>query len=69
MPIVHAYMWEGVDDERARKIIAGITRVFTDLGTPPEAVRVIIHEIPKSRWGMAGQLASERQVGGEKKNL
>lgn len=67
MPIVHAYMWEGLDDERARKIIVGITRVFTELGIPQEAVRVIIQEIPKSRWGIAGQLASERQVEAERK--
>lgn len=61
MPLVHTYMWAGVDDETAKKIITGITRVFTDLGLPAEAVRVIIHEIPKSRWGIAGELASERK--------
>lgn len=67
MPIVHAYMWEGVADESARKIVAGITRVFTELGIPAEAVRVIIQEVSRSRWGIAGQLASERQVEKEKK--
>ncbi|MGQ9470369.1 MAG: tautomerase family protein [Candidatus Aminicenantales bacterium] len=67
MPIIHAYMWEGVDDESAQKIIAGITRVFTELGIPAEAVRIIIQEVSKSRWGIAGQLASERPVETEKK--
>lgn len=60
MPLVQTYMWAGVDDETAKKIVAGITRVFTDLGFPAEAVRVIIHEVPKSRWGIAGEPASER---------
>jgi len=61
MPLVHTFMWEGLDDETARKIIAGITRVFTEMGIPAEAVRVIIHEVPKSRWGIAGEPASERK--------
>jgi len=66
MPLVHTFMWEGLDDETARKIISGITRVFTEMGLPPEAVRVIIHEVPKSRWGIAGELASEIRAGGKR---
>jgi 4-oxalocrotonate tautomerase len=65
MPLVHTFMWEGLDDETARKIISGITRVFTEMGVPAEAVRVIIHEVPKNRWGIAGELASERKAGGK----
>jgi|YelNatPaOPRAMG01_1025707.scaffolds.fasta_scaffold152264_2 4-oxalocrotonate tautomerase len=61
MPLVHTYVWEGLDDDRAKQIILGITKVFTDLGIPAEAVRVIIQEVPKSRWGIAGELASERK--------
>jgi 4-oxalocrotonate tautomerase len=30
------------------------------LGCPPEAVTVIIDEIPKENWGAAGELCSER---------
>jgi len=68
VPLVHTFMWEGLDDETARKVVTGITRVFTDMGIPAEAVRVIIHEVPKSRWGIAGELASERKTDGKRKN-
>lgn len=68
MPLVHTYMWAGLDDETAKKIVTGITQVFTDLGLPAEAVRVIIHEVPKSRWGIAGELASERKMSSKNKS-
>ncbi|MCS7097804.1 MAG: 2-hydroxymuconate tautomerase family protein [Candidatus Methanomethyliaceae archaeon] len=60
MPIIHVYGWKGLSDEAKRKIIAGITKVFTDMGIPKEAVEVIIHEIPKESWGVGGELASEK---------
>ncbi|MCX7975055.1 MAG: tautomerase family protein [Candidatus Aminicenantes bacterium] len=61
MPLVQTYLWSGIDDETVKNIVIGITKVFTDMGFPEEAVRVIIHEVPKSRWGIAGELASERK--------
>lgn len=67
MPLVQTYLWSGIDDEKAKKIIAGITKVFIDLGYPAESVRVLIHEIPQSRWGIAGELASEKRR--EHKNI
>ena len=60
MPIVHVYLWEGRDEATIKQIIKNITKAFEDVGIPPQAVDVIIHEIPKSRWGIAGELASEK---------
>ncbi|MEM1530763.1 MAG: tautomerase family protein [Candidatus Bathyarchaeia archaeon] len=60
MPIVHVYVWKGFSVEAKRKVIAGITRVFIELGVPAEAVEVIIHEVPKNSWGVGGELASEK---------
>ncbi|MEM0015356.1 MAG: 4-oxalocrotonate tautomerase family protein [Zestosphaera sp.] len=60
MPLVHVYVWRGISDEGKEKIIAGITKVFTDLGIPPNAVEVVIHEIPKENWGVGGEQASKR---------
>lgn len=60
MPIVHVLVWEGFGEENTKKAIEGITRTFTDLGKPAEAVRVLVHEVPKSHWGIAGEPASER---------
>ncbi|MEM1619637.1 MAG: tautomerase family protein [Fervidicoccaceae archaeon] len=59
LPLVHVYLWTGASTEAKRRIIAGITKVFAELGIPPEAVEVLVHELPKENWGVAGQPASE----------
>jgi 4-oxalocrotonate tautomerase len=60
VPIIHVNVWEGFGQKPAKKAIQGITQVFVDLGIPQHAVEVVIHEIPKSHWGIAGEPASER---------
>ncbi|MEM2913629.1 MAG: 2-hydroxymuconate tautomerase family protein [Candidatus Bathyarchaeia archaeon] len=60
MPIVHVYVWSGFSSEAKRKVIAGVTNVFAELDIPPEAVEVVIHEVPKENWGIGGERASER---------
>ncbi|MFW9997833.1 MAG: 4-oxalocrotonate tautomerase family protein [Candidatus Odinarchaeota archaeon] len=59
MPIVHVHMWKGISEEKIKEIIAGITKVFVDMGIPSQAVEVIIHEIPKAHWGIDGKPATE----------
>ncbi|MGD0918181.1 MAG: tautomerase family protein, partial [Thermodesulfobacteriota bacterium] len=53
MPIVHVNVWEGFGQKNAKTVIQGITKVFVDLGIPEHAVEVVVHEIPKSHWGVA----------------
>ena len=60
MPIIHANVWEGFGEEKAKRVIQNITKVFVDLGIPIQAVEVIVHEIPKSHWGIGGEPASEK---------
>jgi len=60
MPIVHVNVWEGFGQEKAKTVIQKITKVFVDLGIPEQAVEVIVHEIPKSHWGIGGTPASEK---------
>jgi 4-oxalocrotonate tautomerase len=57
MPVVHVYMWSGVSREAKVRIVKGITKVFEELGIPPQAVEVIIQEVPKENWGIGGELA------------
>ncbi|MHA1265894.1 MAG: tautomerase family protein [Candidatus Helarchaeota archaeon] len=59
MPAVHVYMWKGLSEDAAKKIISGITNVFVELGIPPQAVEVIIQEVPKAHWGVGGKPAAE----------
>jgi len=60
MPVVHVYVWSGFSSEAKKKTIAGITKVFTEMGIPAEAVEVVIHEVPKENWGIGGEQASQR---------
>jgi len=60
MPTVHVNVWKGFGEERIKTVIEKITKVFVDLGVPVHAVEVIVHEIPKSHWGIGGEPASEK---------
>jgi 4-oxalocrotonate tautomerase len=60
MPIVHAHVWEGWGAENAKVLIEKFTHTFEELGVPREAVDIVVHETPKSHWGVGGQACSER---------
>jgi 4-oxalocrotonate tautomerase len=60
MPIVHVNVWEGSRQKNAKTVIQGVTGVIVEMGIPEHAVEVVVHEIPKSHWGIAGEPASER---------
>ncbi|MEM2106750.1 MAG: tautomerase family protein [Candidatus Bathyarchaeia archaeon] len=61
MPIVHVYVWKGFSNTAKRKVIKGVTKVFTELGIPEEGVEVVIHEDPMENWGVGGEQASESE--------
>jgi 4-oxalocrotonate tautomerase len=60
MPVVHVNVWQGFGAEKAKAVIQQITTVFVELGVPVYAVEVLVHEIPKSHWGIGGEPASEK---------
>lgn len=60
MPIIHVNVWEGFGEKKAKKVINGITKIFVDLDIPSQAIEVIVHEIPRSHWGIGGEPASEK---------
>ena len=60
MPVIHVHVWEGFGQEKAKITIQNITKVFTDLEIPAQAVEVIVHEVQKSHWGIGGEPASEK---------
>jgi 4-oxalocrotonate tautomerase len=53
-------VWKGFSSAAKKRVIAGITNVFVEMGVPREAVEVILHEVPKENWGVGGEQASER---------
>lgn len=60
MPVVHVNIWEGMEEEKVTAIIRKITDVFVELDIPEHAVEVLVHEVPKSHWGVGGEPASEK---------
>ncbi len=59
MPVVIVEMWEGRTIDQKRTIVEGITATFEQIGVPPEALQIVINDIPKHNWAIAGKLASE----------
>ncbi len=59
MPVVIVEMWEGRTVDQKRTIVEGITTTFEQIGIPPEALQIVINDIPKHNWAIAGKLASE----------
>ena len=60
MPVVIIEMWEGRTVEQKKQLAEGITSAFVKLGTPAEAVHVILKDNPKYNWATGGKLASEK---------
>ncbi|MCP3740216.1 tautomerase family protein [Rossellomorea sp. BNER] len=60
MPIAHLHILEGRSPEVKSKLILSVTKSISDsLGTNPENVRVLLHEIPKEHWGAGGVAKGE----------
>ena len=43
MPFVQVNLWSGITLENKKKIVQGITKVFTDIGIPAEAAILLLH--------------------------
>ncbi|RTE65506.1 4-oxalocrotonate tautomerase family protein [Amphritea opalescens] len=60
MPIVTVNMMEGRSDEQKERMIAEVSDALVrSLGAPIESVRVLINEMPKQHFGIAGQSAKK----------
>jgi len=56
VPIVHIQMLAGRPYERIRELMARVTdAVCAALEVPPERVRVIVSEIPRTHWAVGGR--------------
>ncbi|MDX9716379.1 MAG: 2-hydroxymuconate tautomerase [Thauera sp.] len=61
MPFAQIYMLEGRSEEQKRAVIEKVTQALVDaVGAPVENVRVWIHDVPKTNWGIAGVSAKDR---------
>ena len=63
MPIIHVNMFEGRTLDQKRKLVTSMTEaVVKSLDVKPEAVHIILHDLPKQNIAAAGVLASDRKV-------
>ncbi|MCD6431942.1 tautomerase family protein [Candidatus Bathyarchaeota archaeon] len=60
MPIVHVNVWNGFSNEAKKKVIEGVTQIFTEIGIPAEAVEIMIHKALMENWGVGGEQASKK---------
>ncbi|WP_326161085.1 4-oxalocrotonate tautomerase [Neobacillus niacini] len=62
LPIIQVNLIEGRPPEKIKALIENITdTVVETLDAPRESVRVLVTELPKTNWGIAGVPASERK--------
>ena len=56
MPIVTIGMWAGREKGVKEKLIQNVTKTVCEtVNCPPEAVIIVIEDIPKENWGQAGK--------------
>jgi 4-oxalocrotonate tautomerase len=61
MPIINIQLLEGRPIEKIEEVISNITNTVSEtLDAPKESIRVIVTEIPKSHWGIAGVPVSKK---------
>lgn len=62
MPLIQVNIMEGRPPEKIKALIENITdTVVETLDAPKKSVRVLVNEMPKTHWGIAGVPASERK--------
>ncbi len=61
MPIINIHMLEGRDKGKKAALAANVTKaVCESLDVKPEAVRIIMSEMPRENYAAAGRLFSEK---------
>ena len=60
MPFAQIYLLEGRTEEQKRAVIEKVTQALVDaVGAPVNTVRVLIQDVPKTNWGIAGVSAKD----------
>ena len=63
MPLVTVHMYPGRTPQQKAAVVRGITDVLVrEANASPQAVEVLLIEVPREHWAMAGVLQSEQQA-------
>lgn len=61
MPIAHLYILEGRAPEKKERLIAEVTEaIHRAIDAPVDSIRILISEMPKEHFGIAGESAKKR---------
>jgi 4-oxalocrotonate tautomerase len=61
MPVVTVQLWEGRTVEQKRRLVRAITEAMVEhADAKPDALHVVLQEIPRENWGRAGVLGVDR---------
>ncbi|MFZ5916588.1 MAG: tautomerase family protein [Chloroflexota bacterium] len=64
MPVIEVKMYAGRTHEQKAELARRLTEgTMEALGVGPEAVRVIIYDIPRENWAVAGKLVVDTPKG------
>jgi len=60
MPVVKIDLWKGRSPQQKKTLIEKVTKAVCEaISCPQEAVHIVINEVEKENWGIAGKPASE----------
>ncbi|MEW9670950.1 4-oxalocrotonate tautomerase [Ammoniphilus sp. 3BR4] len=60
MPLINITILQGRTEEQVKQLIQNVTVTVSEtLGAPKESIRVLVHEMPKTHWGIAGTPVSD----------
>lgn len=61
MPVLTVQLWEGRTVEQKRNLVKALTDAMVEhAGARPDALHVILQEISRENWGLAGVLGIDR---------
>lgn len=64
MPLAHIHIGKGrASYEQKKQLISKITAAFVEtLGSDKDKVWVVLHEVPRSEWGVGGKPLAEPEL-------
>lgn len=61
MPLIEVTLVEGRSEDRIRALVTSLTEAATSaLDAPAQSVRVLVRELPASRWAVGGEPIADR---------
>ena len=62
MPVVTVQMWTGRSAQQKKALVRAITDAMVNhAGAKPDNLHVILQEVPKENWALAGVMGDERK--------